>query len=149
MDQTNTLNEIQKYETYINEVLKSDLNRVCSQLDQVTTDLAEYQQLTQTIKLLNEFKETGQVYKTMMDIGCNYFMQTRVDDLSHILIDVGVGCYLELTLDEALKFIETKVKFLNNKQALLREKSAKIKGHIKLMLLYMNQLCEVDVKKRS
>ncbi|XP_065219777.1 protein UXT [Planococcus citri] len=140
MKERNVLFEIEKYETYINEVLKSDLNKICSQLDEVNTDIAEYQSLQKTINLLQEFKDKNQVYKTMMDIGCNFFMETRVNDLSHILLDIGQGCYLEFTLVEALKFLENKLKFLTNRQDSLHEKSAKIKAHIKLMLLYVNQL---------
>lgn len=142
MNDTSISTEVMKYETYINEVLKSDLNRICRQLDEVNTDLAEYQALQKTINLLGELKDTNQVYKTMMDIGCNFFMETRVEDLSHISLDIGQGCYLELTLNEALKFLRSKLDFLTSKQGLLSEKSAKIKAHIKLMLLYVNQLNE-------
>lgn len=149
MNERNIPIEIEKYEAYINEVLKSDLSNVCLQLDQVNGDLAEYQQLTKTINLLQEFKKSDQVYKTMMDIGCNYFMQTRVEDLSHILLDVGLGCYLEFNLSEALRFIETKENFLTSKQKLLREKSAKVKAHIKLMLLYMNQFYGTEEKQKK
>lgn len=132
--------EMQKYETYINEVLRTDLNNVCTELDKVNTDLAEYEHLTKIIKQVEEFTGKRPTYKTMMNIGCNFFMEAQSEELSQMLLDIGLGCYLEFPLVDASKFIDVKVQFLRKKQDLLHEKSAKIKAHIKLMLVYMSEL---------
>lgn len=132
--------KLHQYETYINDVLKSDLKRVCDEMDRTTSELAEYNQLNATVCFLIECKEKDEPFKTMTDIGCDFYMQTRVDEISKILIEIGLGYYLELELNEAQRFIESKEKFLNAKLKALREKSAKVKAHIKLSLLYMNAL---------
>lgn len=135
-----TGNQLLKYETYVNDILKQDLRKVCDEIDRVNNDLAEYEQLNKTITMMTEYKEQKETFKSLTDIGCSFFMQTQVNDFSAILLNIGKECYLEFSLTEAQKFTETKENFLHSRLNALREKSAKIKAHIKLMLLYMNTL---------
>lgn len=132
--------QLQKYETYVNEVLKSDLNRVCLELDRVIKDLAEYQQLRETIALMLKRKENDETYEFTTDIGSNFFARVIVDDMSSILLELGLGYYLDFTLPDALRFIEAREKFLNSKLVSLRDQSGKIKAHIKLLLMYCQEL---------
>ncbi len=47
--------------------------------------------------------------KTKVDLGCNFYCQANIEDPSRIFVEIGLGFYLELTLDEAEKFVNTKV----------------------------------------
>ena len=132
--------QLHKYETYVNEVLKSDLNKVCLELDRVTKDLAEYQHLRETINMILNRKENNETYEFTTDIGCDFRARVVVDDMSSILLELGLGYYLDFTLPDALRFIEAREKFLNSKLTSLRDRSAKIKAHIKLILIYCQEL---------
>lgn len=132
--------QLLKYETYVNDVLKSDLNRVCVESDQVIKDLTEYQQLRETITLMLKCKENDENYEFTTDLGSDFLARVVVDDMSSILLELGLGYYLEFTLPDALKIIEARQKFLNSKLTSLRDQSANIKAHIKLSLMYCQGL---------
>merc|ERR1719239_2006591 len=50
----------------------------------------------------------GEPLKTKVDLGCNFYCEARVDDPSRIMISVGMGFFLEMTLTEALAFVSKK-----------------------------------------
>lgn len=54
-------------------------------------------------------------------------------DPSRIYVNVGLGFHVELTLQEALAFIDKKLGILNEQVAESTKKSAKIKGQIKFV----------------
>lgn len=132
--------QLHKYETYVNEVLKSDLNRVCLELDRVIKDLTEYQQLRESITLMLKRKENDETYEFTTNLGSDFLARVVVDDMSSILLELGLGYYLEFTLPDALKIIEARENFLNSKLTSLRNQSANIKAHIKLSLMYCQGL---------
>ena len=61
------------------------------------------------------------------------------------MLEVGLQCFLELTLDEALMFIEKRVEMYNRHLEALVQSSAKVKAHIKLTLYMIDQLKETNV----
>lgn len=50
---------------------------------------------------------------TMVNLSSEFFVQAKVEDTSKIFVHVGLGFHPELTLDEALTFIEEKEKLMN------------------------------------
>ena len=63
-----------------------------------------------------------------------------MSDPRKVFVDVGLGFFVELTLPEALKLIEKKVKLLENKAKKLTEESCKVKANIKLTLEGLREL---------
>jgi prefoldin subunit 5 len=55
-----------------------------------------------------------------------------------ICVCVGFGFFVEMTMDEALKFIDKKVSFLKSTVEQLTIDAAKVKAHIKLILEVRN-----------
>ena len=55
-------------------------------------------------------------------------------------MNVGLGFYVQLTLQEALTFIEKKLELLNVKLSESTKKSAKIKGQIKFVFEGIREL---------
>ena len=45
-----------------------------------------------------------------VDLGCNFYCQARVPDPSRLIVEVGLDIWAELTLEEAKKFVDKKVK---------------------------------------
>ncbi|XP_076384903.1 protein UXT homolog [Megalopta genalis] len=128
------------YETIVNDVLKDDLLSLEQKLDSKNTEIAEFVQLKSVIATLqdNEFDKCG--FKTQINVGQNFYIEAQVPDASTILLDIGLGHYLELTLDRALVVINARIKLLEEQIALYRKEIAKAKAHIKLILLLLREL---------
>ncbi|KAF4072570.1 hypothetical protein AMELA_G00264450 [Ameiurus melas] len=130
--------KVLQYESFINEVLKRDLQRVLEQRDGVYEKISQYLQLKNTIKRI---QETGsKELKTDVDLGCNFYVQAHVPDTSKIFVAVGYGFFLELTLSEALTFIEKKTTQLTEYSEVLTKDAAKIKAHIRVVLEGLKEL---------
>ncbi|XP_041655500.1 protein UXT [Cheilinus undulatus] len=130
--------KILQYEHFINEVLKRDLQRVFEQRDSVYEKISQYLQLKNTIQTLQE--SGSQQLKTEVDLGCNFYVQAEVEDSSRIYVAVGYGFFLEMTHDEALRFIEKKTSQLTAFTEQLTKDSAKIKANIRMVLEGLREL---------
>lgn len=60
-----------------------------------------------------------------------------------IFVNIGFGFYVELTHDEALKFITKKTDNLDEKAKILTKDATSVKAHIKLVLEVTNSFCFV------
>lgn len=127
-----TVDDIQEV---INNKLKRDLENFEVALDKINKELIEYMQLEKTIAFMKEHKSSG--FKTKVDVGGNMFMQATVDKIEPILIDVGLKVYLELEIDEALKFLRSKINILKKESSVIREESLKVRSEIKILLMYL------------
>lgn len=63
-----------------------------------------------------------------------------------ICVAIGYGFYLDMTLPEALSFIDKKTANLQDKASELTQNANKVKAHIKLVLEVCN-ICIVDLIK--
>uniref|UniRef100_A0A674MA97 Ubiquitously-expressed, prefoldin-like chaperone n=1 Tax=Takifugu rubripes TaxID=31033 RepID=A0A674MA97_TAKRU len=102
----NVVEKILQYENFINEVLKRDLQKVLEKRDSVYEKISQYLQLRSIIQSLQE--SGSQKLKADVDLGCNFYVQTEVEDSSRIFVAVGYGFFVEMTHEEALQFIEKK-----------------------------------------
>ncbi|CAK9807687.1 Protein UXT homolog [Anthophora plagiata] len=132
--------KILKFETFVNDVLKEDLAQLEQKLNAKNADLAEFFQLKSMITTLqsNGFDKSG--FKTQVDIGQNFFIEAHIPDASTILLDVGLGHYVEFSLNDALVIINVRIKLLEQQIANLRKEIAKTNAHIKLILLGIREL---------
>ena len=64
-------------------------------------------------------------------------MEALVNKIEPIILNIGLNVYLELEIDEALKFLEMKVKILNKESDVIREQSLKVRTEIKILLMYL------------
>lgn len=136
--------KVVQFESYVNDVLKEDLRKLEAKLDAINTDLAEFQQLKTTISTIKATRSTekgsADGFKTKLDIGNNFYVQAKVEDTETILLDVGLGHFVEFTLDEAVIVIDVRVRLLNRQAANLRKETARTKAHIKLILISIREL---------
>lgn len=132
--------KILKFETFINEVLKEDLAKLEKKIDAKNADVAEFLQLKSTITTLqnNGFDKSG--FKTQVDVGQNFFIEAHIPDASTILLDIGLGHYVELSLNDAIAVINVRIKLLEQQIAHLRKEVARTNAHIKLILLGIREL---------
>eukprot|EP00041_Stephanoeca_diplocostata_P038606 m.1532818 g.1532818 ORF g.1532818 m.1532818 type:complete len:126 (+) comp25241_c0_seq28:450-827(+) len=109
-----TAEKVQKYETFLNDRLKSDLKKALERRDAIYEEISEYTKLAtmiETIKASKHAFEDG-ILRTKTDLGCNFFCEAEVEDPRMICLGVGYGIYVQLTLDEALEFIKKKTPLL-------------------------------------
>ncbi|XP_076860172.1 protein UXT [Brachyhypopomus gauderio] len=130
--------KVLEYEHFINDVLKRDLQRVLEQRDGVYEKIAQYLQLKNTIKSIQE--AGSKELKTDVDLGCNFYVQAHVPDTSKIFVAVGYGFFVELTHSEALTFIEKKTNQLTEYTEVLSKDAAKIKANIRMVLEGLREL---------
>ncbi|XP_034445862.1 protein UXT [Hippoglossus hippoglossus] len=134
----NVEQKVLQYENFINDVLKRDLQKVLEQRDEVYEKISQYLQLKNTIHTLQEVG--SQRLKTDVDLGCNFFVQAEVEDSSRIFVAIGYGFFVEMTHDEALRFIEKKTNQLTAFTEQLTKDSAKIKANIRMVLEGLREL---------
>lgn len=133
-----TAEKVLRYEAFISDVLQRDLQKVLDHRDKVYEQLAKYLQLRNVIERLQEANHS-ELYM-QVDLGCNFFVDTVVPDTSRIYVALGYGFFLELTLAEALKFIDRKSNLLTELSDSLTKDSMNIKAHIHMLLEGLREL---------
>nr|CAG4636720.1 EOG090X0MWD [Eubosmina coregoni]SVE70223.1 EOG090X0MWD [Eubosmina coregoni] len=131
-------NQIQHYERFLNEVLRTKLRECLNARETFITDIHDYLQLKKSLENFNEIDT--EPLKTKVDLGCGFFVQGKVTDVSKVFVSVGFGFNLELTHAETFTFIEKKVELLNQRVKALEEEAIQINTDIKLMLGTLAQL---------
>lgn len=119
----------------VNENLKKDLERLEKALNKINEEVIEYMQLEKTIEFMKENKSGG--FKTKVDVGSNMFMLAKVDNIEPIIINVGLNVFLELEVEEALKYLKMKIKILSKEADVVRDESLEIRSQIKILLMYL------------
>ncbi|XP_053659551.1 protein UXT homolog [Anopheles marshallii] len=121
-------------ENFVHEHLKEDLRLYEKLLKELNGEIMEYVQLKHMIEtILGQDRNEG--FKTQVNIGGNMFMKARADNVDHILVDIGLKVYVEFKIEEALRFVEMKIKVLTKQADVVRDKSIETKANIKLALL--------------
>lgn len=147
---TDIQRKVREYETFLNDRLRSDLQRAWSERDRLFSEQAEYERLRVTITTLDQMYQTHKgddPLRTQMDLGCSFFVQAECPVNNRIFISIGFGLFCELTYDEAREFIEKKIPHLREQQQELSKKIAHIKANIKLVLEALKEIQMIDVKK--
>ncbi|XP_053705000.1 protein UXT [Synchiropus splendidus] len=130
--------KVLRYEAFVDQVLKRDLQKVLEQRDEIYEKISQYLQLKNTLHSLQE--AGSKKLKTEVDLGCSFFVQAEVEDCSRIMVLVGFGFFVEMTHDEALRFIDRKTAQLTALSDQLTKDSAKIKANIRMVLEGLREL---------
>ncbi|EDW64302.1 protein UXT [Drosophila virilis] len=128
---------ITQIEEFINDVLKEDLKQLEHHLNLFNEEIMEYVQLKNTLQTFGDHMPAG--YKTQVNIGSNIFMQARVKQMDKILVNVGKEVYLEMSMDEAIRFSDVRIKILTKQADVVREESVKKRSQIKMALIAISE----------
>lgn len=139
--------KIQEYETFLNEVLREDLKKVLAQREALCQEVLDLQQLKTVIERLQEAELNKEAIKTRVDLGCNFYVQANVTDHKFIFVKTGLDIFVQFTLEEATKFIDKKLDFLNKKIENTLKLSAEINAHIQLILQGLRELTNLTYAK--
>lgn len=131
--ENNSTNKVEKFERFVNEKLRSDLAKVLDTQARINTEIAEYLTLKETVEKLLALKLTR--FRTRVDLGCNFYAHAQVEnDAQTVLVAVGLGFFVEMGYEQALKFVDNKVNMLRNECESLNGQAANIKANIKFVL---------------
>ncbi|KAM8934855.1 protein UXT [Pelodytes ibericus] len=133
-----TEEKVLRYEAFLTDTLQRDLRRVLENRDAVYEKISQYLQLKSVIERLQDMP--SETLHTQADLGCNFYINAEVPDSSRIFLALGFGFYAELTLSEALNFIEKKSKMLTEISDSLSRDAGNIKAHIRLVLEGLREL---------
>uniref|UniRef100_A0A0B6Z650 Uncharacterized protein n=1 Tax=Arion vulgaris TaxID=1028688 RepID=A0A0B6Z650_9EUPU len=134
------------YETFLNERLREDLRKILEDRDKLYEEISQYFQLKSTIQKIQEDLTSQTELKTKVDLGCNFYVQANIPDPSMICIAIGYGFFLEMTLPEALTFIDKKTQMLQDHVSELTKDVCKVKGHIRLVLEGLRELQQIPTE---
>ena len=133
--------KVESYEAFLNERLKTDLKKVMDLRDNVNSEIAEYLQLRNVIERIKESDSAKMdTLRTMVDLGANFFCQARVTNPNKIFVCIGYGFYVELSLDEALSFIDKRVALLNSRVQELTKDVSEISARVRIVVEGLREL---------
>ncbi|XP_035211092.1 protein UXT homolog isoform X2 [Stegodyphus dumicola] len=139
-----TEEKIIKFEAFINDVLREHLKQELSEKEKLCQEVTELEKLKIVIERIKETQLDKQTFKTRVDLGCNFYVQANVTDTKFIFIKTGLDIFVQFTLDEAPKFIDKKIDFLNKKIERSLKRCAEISAHIQLVLQALRELQNLD-----
>lgn len=134
----NLSEKVLKYETFVNDRLKSDLKTVLDCRDNLISQIASYESLKTCIEKMKQ-TPVGEI-KALADLGCNFYCKAKVLDTSKIFVEIGLGFFVEFTLNEAHHFVEKKLEMLRRDCDVVTEEATQINAKIRLVLEALNEI---------
>jgi prefoldin subunit 5 len=133
--------KVLRFETFLNDQLKPDLQAILKERDAVYCDMAELLALKNSLLAVKAAElKPGQPLRTRSDIGCNFYVEASIPDPSTVYVEIGLGFYLEMRHDEALAYVEKKTKVLEEKATVLTDQACKVKANVKVTLHGLREL---------
>ena len=88
-------------------------------------------------------------FESQVDLGCNVFVQTEVQDTSKLMVAISKDFFVELTQDEALAYVAKKERYLNDKANALTRRASEIKAHIMFVQEAIRELLNISSEKQT
>ncbi|KAJ3437521.1 protein uxt [Anaeramoeba flamelloides] len=139
--------KIVQYEQFINEKLKPDLKKVLDARDKIYERISKYLVLQNNIKLVQENKINHM--STLINLASNFYVQSKVNDTSKIILCVGLDVYLEFTLEDAIEWITKKTETLTKEAEEYTQKSLDIKADLRIVSEGIFELMRLIQNKRN
>jgi len=147
LSQEETAAKIAQFHAFIDKKLKVDLKRVLDQRDRIYQKTADYVELKRNIEAVQASQQSR--LTTRVNIGCDFFVEAIVPDVSLLVVDIGLGFHIELTLNEAVHFIADKEQHLEGLAKALSKRAAVISSHIKLVYEGIAELMKLQPQPTS
>lgn len=132
--------KVLQYEEFLNERLRTDLKTTLDKKESVYSEISEYLQLKNVLEKMSSADLPGKNMKAMVDIGCDFYMKATVPNASYVIVSVGLNVYVQFTHEEALSFVEKKIKHLNEKADIFTSQAADTSARIKLIIEGLKEL---------
>ncbi|QOY41966.1 Prefoldin alpha-like protein [Cryptosporidium parvum] len=134
MNADEQIEEIHKYEDFLENVLQKDLENLLKQKEEVLVKIQEIQKLERNVSIFKEMNLSE--LNTRTNLGCDVYVDTLIPDLSKICVELSFGFFLELNLDEIPNILSLKQEFEHSKIEKLNHDISSIKARIKVVSLF-------------
>ncbi|GMR47645.1 hypothetical protein PMAYCL1PPCAC_17840 [Pristionchus mayeri] len=133
---------MEKFECYVRERLLPDKLNAQKAVDELVTEMREYQSLLVTIDTIvdNELREM----ETRVNMGNNMFMTANVEDTSRVIVKMLDGLFVSLPIERAREFIPKRIEILQTRISHLEIKMCEIQATIDKMLASINQFQSIQ-----
>ncbi|XP_063149954.1 prefoldin subunit 5 [Candoia aspera] len=127
------------------EVLKNQLDQevefLSSSIAQLKVVQTKYVEAKDCLNVLNKSNEGKEL---LVPLSSSMYVPGTLSNVSHVLLDVGTGYYVEKSVDDARDFFKRKIEFLTKQmekiQPALQEKHAMKQAVIEMMSQKIQQL---------
>jgi prefoldin alpha subunit len=136
--------KIDRYERFLDETLRVKLQQVYAQRAEIVKEIEAYEKLGSTLKTIQSEKMKSA--KASVNIGCDIYMQAIIPDASMVTIDVGLGFFVEMTVDEGITFVDKKVALLQRAVDTKTTEAAEVSSQIDVVLEGIRELLNVAPK---
>ena len=88
--------KIIKYETFLSDQLRPDLENALQERDKLYAEIAEFLALKNSIEAIKASNLLpGEPLKSKVDLGSNFYCEAVVPNPNRIFVAVGLGMYLK------------------------------------------------------
>lgn len=123
------------YVPFLNDMLKDDMEKLRSKLEDLQEEVFDYNRLKNYFEALKKHILEEETLNTQVDVRRKSSFQGMMINTNKILVPIGLDYYVALSLDEALPVINKRIHRLDKEIAFYKNRSAVTKSHIKLVLL--------------
>ncbi|SPJ10832.1 prefoldin, putative [Plasmodium sp. DRC-Itaito] len=132
-------NLILKSEGFIDDVLHEKLRERQKKRDEILQDLFDMEILIENLKLFVNMKDKNEV-ETLTSLGCDSYVYADIINKNKIFIQLGYEFYLEMTLEEAIKFLKKKINLYEEKLSYWNKQISHVKAHIQILMRAISNL---------
>lgn len=141
---------MKEYSTFIETVLRPELNLAESLKLNVKNEIQEYKELSQKL-MHQQQQQTNKIerYETKVDLGYNTIHCRAVaKDVSRIFVHVGMGFHVEFKISEAIDFVTKRITLLERNLSTRDQKVNEVKNHLESAMLVFQQL-EMEMQRSA
>lgn len=140
MSEEETHEKMLEYSTFIDTVLRPQLESANAASQKIKTEIQEYKELRERLDALK--KETPNELESIVDLGYKTVLCRAVaKDPRRVFVHVGMGFQVELSIPEAIEFTRRKISFLQDDALPDKDKKVlQVKDHIASAGLILGQL---------
>jgi prefoldin alpha subunit len=123
------------------EMYRNQLEQTIRQEEAVRASLEENMRTRET---LNRFRDCSDGTETLIPIGSNVFVHSKLCSRDKVLVGIGADVAVENSIDEALERIELRVKELNEAKEKIDKRVAELEGTVNELSTKLQQAYEAS-----
>jgi prefoldin alpha subunit len=136
--------KLKEYSSFIDSTLHPELQRAVSAREETEADIREYQELHDTLAVIIRDRHEEPL-EAMVHLGGELvYCKAEVQDASTVCVDVGLGFFVELTVEEeAMPAIRKRMDFLERDKLPKRMDDARtVAAHMESSILILEALAK-------
>lgn len=104
--------KVEEYSRFVSEKLRPELERAEKSRGETMAEMSEYNGLLEQLKGFQ--KEEKSEVEALVNLGHETIYCNAVGKLEMIHVHVGMGFHVEMTISEAIRFVQLRLTFLKN-----------------------------------